>query len=62
LALENQVEQGIVLSSSLMDAAGSSVIPCPLTSITEYRAVSFSPSGRFLILACSSDIQVLTRD
>ena len=60
--LENQVEQGMVLSSSLMDPAGSTVIPVPLTSITEYRAVSFSPSGRFLILACSSDIQVLTRD
>ena len=59
--LENRVEDGTVLSSSLI-SPGSTVIPVPLTSITEYRAVSFSPSGRSLILACSSDIQVLTRD
>jgi hypothetical protein len=59
--LKSQVEEGTVLSSVLIDPTGSNITPVPLTSITEYRAVSFSPSGQFLILACSSDVQVLKR-
>jgi len=59
--LESRVEKGTVLSSSLIDPTGSNVTPVPLTSITEYRAASFNPSGRFLLLASSSEVQVLTR-
>jgi hypothetical protein len=58
--LETTSKNGTVLRSSLLDPAGK-VIPVPLTSITEYRAVSFNPSGQFLLLASSSEVQVLTR-
>jgi hypothetical protein len=59
--LESRVERGNVLSTSLIDPAGSNVTSVPLSSMTEYRAVSFNPSGRFLLLAASSEVQVLTR-
>jgi hypothetical protein len=59
--LESRLAKGTVVSSSLIDPTGSNVTPVPLTSTTEYRAVSFNPSGRFLLLASSSEVQVLTR-
>jgi hypothetical protein len=58
--LETISKKGTVLRSSLIDPAGKA-IPLPLTSITEYRAVSFNPSGQFLLLASTSEVQVLTR-
>jgi hypothetical protein len=58
--LESTSKSGTVLRSTLLDPAGK-VIPVPLTSITEYRAVSFNPSGQFLLLASSSEVQVLKR-
>src|SRR5262249_53104455 len=56
--LENRLANGAVVSSLLIDPTGSKITPVPLRSPSEYRAVSFNPSGRFLILASSSDIQV----
>jgi hypothetical protein len=59
--LESRIEKGTVLSSSLIDPTASNVMTVPLNSITEYRAVSFNPSGRFLLLASTSEIQVMVR-
>src|SRR5262249_1715746 len=59
--LENQIGDGAVVSSLLIDPMGSEITPVPLRSTTEYRAVSFNPSGRFLILASSGEVQVLQR-
>jgi hypothetical protein len=59
--LQNRVRSGTVLSSSLVDPTGSQITNVPLVSITEYRAVCFNPSGEFLLLASSSEVQVLQR-
>lgn len=59
--LESRVDKGSVLSSSLIDPTASNVMTVPLNSITEYRAVSFNPSGRFLLLASTSEAQVMAR-
>jgi len=59
--LDSQPVSGTIESSSLIDPTGSQITPVPLTSITEYRAISFNPSGQFLLLASGSDVQVLMR-
>ena len=59
--LEARVEKGTVLSGLLIDPTASNVVAVPLNSITEYQAVSFDPSGRFLLLASTSEVQVMTR-
>jgi hypothetical protein len=59
--LESRVEEGTVLSCSLIDPNTSTVMTVPLHSITEYRAVSFNPSGRFLLLASTGEVQVMAR-
>ena len=59
--LDNRTADGAVLSSSLTDPTGLNTTPVPLTSMAEYRAVSFNPTGQFLLLACTSDVQVLKR-
>jgi hypothetical protein len=59
--LQNRVNSGTVVSSLLVDPTGSQGTRVPLASITEYRAVSFNPSGDFLLLASSSEVHVLRR-
>jgi hypothetical protein len=59
--LDSRTASGTVESSSLIGPKGS-VTPVPMTSATEYRAISFTPSGQFLLLASSSEVEVLRRD
>jgi hypothetical protein len=59
--LDSRSASGTVESSSLIDPKGS-VTPVPMTSATEYRAISFTPSGQFLLLASNSEVEVLRRD
>jgi hypothetical protein len=59
--LDSRSASGTFESCSLIDPKGS-VTPVPMTSAIEYRAISFTPSGRFLLLASSSEVEVLRRD
>jgi hypothetical protein len=59
--LDSRAVNGTVESGSLFDPTGSKVTTVPLTSLTEYRAISFNPSGQFLLLASSSEVHVLRR-
>jgi hypothetical protein len=60
--LDCRPASGTVESSSLIDPRGSKITLMPMTSIAEYRAISFNPSGQFLLLASSSEVEVLRRD
>jgi hypothetical protein len=60
--LDSRRVSGTVESSSLVDPSGSEITAVPMTSIAEYRAISFNPSGQFLLLASSSEVEVLRRD
>ncbi len=60
-SLKNKSAWGNVVSSVLTDPNGAKIKPVPLMAITEYRAISFNPTGQFLVLASSSDVQVLQR-
>src|SRR5262249_43510510 len=59
--LENRFANGAVESSLLIDPMSAKITAGEQRSPSEYRAVSFTRTGRFLILASSSDIQVLQR-
>lgn len=58
-SLKTKTAWGNVMSFSFTDPNGQKVIPLRVMAETEYRAISFSPSGNFLLLASSSDVQVL---